>query len=109
LLWNWWDERDPLQSELGALVGYAGREPYRNKELPEKPWFRELGRRVVETTQESSPAALVAFLETTSSFLTMEPGERERRLREVQAIALRYGDRFALPGLTYAFAFERLS
>ena len=27
LLWNWWDERDPLQRELAEIVGYAGHEP----------------------------------------------------------------------------------
>src|SRR3954465_14141410 len=27
LLWNWWDERDPLQRELGRIVGYSGHQP----------------------------------------------------------------------------------
>ena len=79
LLWNWWDERDPLQRELGELVGYAGQEPYREEELPGKPWFRELGRTVVETVQESSPDALVGYLSTVSAFLVAEPAERESR------------------------------
>ncbi len=109
LLWNWWDERDPLQAELGAIVGYAGHEPYRDDELPGDPWFRELGRSLVESTQESDPDALVAQLETTSMFLTMDPKERERRLAEVHAIASRHGERFPLPRLTYVFAFRRLS
>ncbi len=42
-------------------------------------------------------------------FLTMEERERERRLAEVHKLASRYGERFPLPRLTYAFAFERLS
>jgi SAM-dependent methyltransferase len=109
LLWNWWDERDPLQRDLGGLVGYAGHAPYRDDELPGQPLFREVGRTVVESVQESSPDALVGYLSTASMFLTMETDEREQRLSEVRAIASRYGEQFPLPRLTYVFAFERLS
>jgi SAM-dependent methyltransferase len=109
LLWNWWDERDPLQRELGELVGYAGHEPYRPEELPGEPWFHEAGRTVVETVQESSPEALVGYLSTASAYLVAEPDEREESLRAVHEIAARYGERFPLPRLTYVFAFERLS
>jgi SAM-dependent methyltransferase len=109
LLWNWWDERDPLQSELGGLVGYAGHGPYRDEELPAPPLFEELGRTVVETVEESTPDALVGYLATASSYLTMDAGERERQLAEVRAVASRYGESFPLPRLTYVFAFERLS
>jgi SAM-dependent methyltransferase len=104
LLWNWWDERDPLQRELGELVGYAGHEPYRDEELPGKP-----ARTVVEHVQESSADVLVGYLATTSMFVTMGDAERGQRLAEVRDIATRYGERFPLPRLTYAFAFERLS
>jgi SAM-dependent methyltransferase len=109
LLWNWWDERDPLQAELGEIVGFAGHGPSRDDELPGPPWFREVGRTTVETAQESSPDALVAYLSTASTFLVAEPAEREARLREIHEIAARYGERFILPRLTYAFAFRRLS
>jgi ubiquinone/menaquinone biosynthesis C-methylase UbiE len=109
LLWNWWDERDPLQRELGPIVGYAGHDPHWDEALPREPWFRELGRTVVESIQESSPEALVAYLSTTSKFVTTEAGERERLLAEVRDIASRYGEQFSLPRLTYVFAFERLS
>ena len=109
LLWNWWDERDPLQAELGELIGYAGHQPYGDDELPGEPWFQELGRTVVESTEESSPEALVGYLSTASAFLTAEPEEREESLRAVHELASRYGERFPLPRLTYAFAFERLS
>src|SRR4029077_20857536 len=51
LLWNWWDERDPLQAELGRLIGYAGHAPYRDEELPGKPWFRGGGG----TNAQSAP------------------------------------------------------
>ena len=108
LLWNWWDERDPLQRELGGLVGYAGHQPYREEELPAAPLFRERGRTVVETVQESTREGLIGYLSTSSMFLTMETDERERRLAEVRAIASRYGERFPLPRLTYVFAFARL-
>ena len=109
LLWNWWDERDPLQRELGEIVGYSGHEPYRNEELPGEPWFHEVGRTIVETVQESSPAALVDYLSTASAFLVAEPAEREERLRAVNEVAAQYGERFALPRLTYVFAFARVS
>ncbi len=109
LLWNWWDDRDPLQRELGELMGYAGHEPYRNDELPGEPWFHELGRTVVESVEESSPDALAGYLSTVSAFLTAEPAEQEKTLRGVREIASRYGERFPLPRLTYAFAFARLS
>jgi SAM-dependent methyltransferase len=109
LLWNWWDERDPLQAELGRLIGYAGHEPYRDEELPGMPWFRELGRTVVETAPESSPDALVGYLATASAFLTADAEEREESLRAVHELAARYGERFPLPRLTYVFAFARLS
>ena len=109
LLWNWWDERDPLQRELGELIGYAGHQPYREDEAPGEPWFRLVGRVVVESTPESSPDELVAQLATTSAYLTAEPAEREESLRAVHDLASRYGDRFPLPRLTYAFAFARLS
>jgi SAM-dependent methyltransferase len=109
LLWNWWDERDPLQAELGRLIGYAGHEPYRDEELPSRPWFRELGRTVVETAPESSPDALVGYLATASGFLTAGADQREESLRAVHELASRYGERFPLPRLTYVFAFARLS
>jgi SAM-dependent methyltransferase len=109
LLWNWWDERDPLQRELGEIVGYAGHEPYQEEELPGKPWFRELGRTVVETVQESSPDALVGYLSTVSGFLVRERAEQEQHLRTVHELASRYGERFPLPRLTYVFAFARIS
>jgi SAM-dependent methyltransferase len=109
LLWNWWDERDPLQHELGKLVGYGGHEPYRAEELPGAPWFREVDRTVVETVQESSPDALVAYLSTASAFLVADPTDQAESLRAVHELASRYGERFPLPRLTYVFAFERLS
>jgi SAM-dependent methyltransferase len=108
LLWNWWDERDPLQNELGVLVGYAGHEPYREEELPAAPWFREVGRTVVETVTDSSPDALVGYLSTASGYLVVPPEEREQALAEVHALASRYGERFPLPKLTYVFVFARL-
>ena len=109
LLWNWWDARDPLQRELGELVGYAGHEPYSEGELPGEPWFSEVGRTVVEVVQESSPDALVGYLSTASAFLVAEPAEREESLRAIYDLASHYGERFPLPRLTYAFAYERLS
>jgi SAM-dependent methyltransferase len=109
LLWNWWDERDPLQSELGGLVGYAGHGPYRDEELPAPPLFEELGRTIVESVEESTPDALVGHLATASTYLTMDAEERDRQLAEVRAVASRYGESFPLPRLTYVFAFERLS
>jgi SAM-dependent methyltransferase len=109
LLWNWWDERDPLQRELGELIGYAGHRPGPEEELPGEPWFRDLARTVVDTVQESSPEALVNYLSTASAFVVAEPGEREESLRAVHELAARYGERFPLPRRTYVFAFERLS
>jgi SAM-dependent methyltransferase len=109
LLWNWWDERDPLQRDLGKLIGYRGQVPYRDEALPNEPWFRELGRTAVETVQESSPDDLVGYLSTVSAFLVAEPAEQQEWLRGVREVASRYGERFSLPRLTYAFAFERLS
>lgn len=109
LLWNWWDERDALQHELGPIVGFGGHQPFRNDELPGGPWFRELGRTVVESVEESSPESLVAHLATTSMFVTMEAQERARLLGDARAIAVRYGERFPFRRLTHVFAFARLS
>jgi len=109
LLWNWWDERDPLQRELGPIVGFGGHRPYAEDELPGAPWFREVGRTVVDSAEESSPDALVAHLSTTSMFLTMAADERERRLADVRDLSSRYGERFEVPRQTFVFAFERLS
>ena len=109
LLWNWWDERDPLQRELGELIGYAGHRPGPEEELPGEPWFRDLGRTVVDTVQESSPDALVDYLSTASAFVVAEAAEREESLRAVHELSTRYGERFPLPRRTYVFAFERLS
>jgi SAM-dependent methyltransferase len=109
LLWNWWDERDPLQRELGELIGYAGQQPYREDEAPGDRWFRLLGQVVVESAPESSPDELVAQLATTSAYLTAEASEREESLRAVHELASRYGDRFPLPKLTYCFAFARVN
>jgi SAM-dependent methyltransferase len=109
LLWNWWNEGDPLQRELGELIGFAGHDPYRNDELPGEPWFREVGRTIVQTLEESSPDALVGYLSTASAFLTAEPEERKESLRAVHELASRYGERFPLPRLTYVFAFSRLA
>jgi SAM-dependent methyltransferase len=109
LLWNWWDVRDPLQRELGELIGYVGHEPYREDGLPGAPWFREVGRTVIESVQDSSPDALVGHLSTASAFVVAEPSEQEKSLGAVRELASRYGERFPLPRLTYVFAFERLS
>jgi SAM-dependent methyltransferase len=108
LIWNWWDERDPLQLELGELIGFAGHEPYRDDELPAKPWFREVGRVVVESIEQSSPGDLVGYLSTASAFLVAEADDREDSLRAVHELASRYGERFPLPKLTYVFAFGRV-
>jgi len=108
LLWNWWDERDPLQRELGQLVGYAGHGPYREEELPSAPWFEEAGRTVTESEGESSPDELVGHLATASGFLVAEASERDEGLQAVRDLASRYGERFAFPRLTYVFAFRRL-
>jgi SAM-dependent methyltransferase len=110
--YHWFDREravPELHRELGVLVGYAGHEPYRNEELPAAPWFREVARTIVESQRQSTPDWLVAYLGTSSMFLTMDVDERDRRLAEVQAIASRCGERFQLPLLTYVFAFERLS
>jgi SAM-dependent methyltransferase len=109
LFWNWWDDRDPLQHELAELIGYAGHSPFTEEEMPGIPWFRELGRTVVESSDESSPELLVAMLATTSRFLTADPAEGAEWLREVRDRASRFGEQFLLPKLTYAFAFARLS
>jgi SAM-dependent methyltransferase len=107
LLWNWWDERDPLQQQLGELVGHVGRPEFGT--LPHEPWFAELDRTTVESVHESSPGALAARLATTSRLLAADPRYRRRRLAEVRALASSYGERFPLPQLTYVLAYRRLS
>jgi SAM-dependent methyltransferase len=107
LLWNWWDLRDPLQAELAEVLGTSGERVF--EELPDAPWFRELDRAVIESVRETTPDEIVAREATTSAMLVAAADERERVLAEVRAIAVRYGERIALPQLTYTFAFERLS
>jgi SAM-dependent methyltransferase len=108
LLWNWWDERDPVQRELSDLVGFGGHKPYDEDELPGAPWFREVGRTVVESVEETTPDATVAHLATTSRYVAMDGDERERRLAEVHEIASRYGERFPFPRQTFVFAYASL-
>lgn len=109
LLWNWWDERDPLQRELGELIGYAGESPFREEGLPGDPWFEEVGRTVTETPGEWTADGLVRHLATTSGFLVAEPGDRDESLRAVEELAARHGERFPFPRLTYVLAFRRVS
>ena len=108
LVWNWWDERDPLQKELGPVVGYAGLSPYREPELPGPPWFAEIGRTVTESVDESSPEQLVGMLATTSTYLTADSVEGEEWLASIRQRAEGYGTRFPLPKRTYVFAYRRL-
>src|SRR4029078_11592526 len=98
-----------VRGAVGDLSGLSGHDPYRQEGLPGEPWFREIGRTVIEAAQESSPDALVGYLSTASAFLTAEREEREESLRAVHALASRYGERFTMPRLTYAFAFSRLA
>jgi SAM-dependent methyltransferase len=107
LFWNWWDLRDPLQAELGELLGTASERVF--EDLPGAPWFRELDRTVIESVSETTPDDIVAREATTSAMLVAAPAERERLLAEVRAISARYGERIRLPQLTYTFAFARLS
>jgi SAM-dependent methyltransferase len=109
LLWNWWDERDRLQRELGRIVGFSGHRPYNEEELPGAPWFHEVGRTVVDSAEDTSPEAVVSRIATTSMFLTMDAAERERLLAEVHDLASRSGDRFSMTRQTFVLAFERLS
>jgi SAM-dependent methyltransferase len=108
LVWNWWDERDPLQAELGPIVGYDGLSPFREPELPGPPWFSEIGRTVVDSVDESSPEQLVGMLATTSTYLTADPMEGEEWLASIRERAEGYGSRFPFPKLTYVFAYRRL-
>jgi SAM-dependent methyltransferase len=108
LVWNWYDERSPLQVALGPIVGYAGNSPYREPELPGPPWFAEIGRTVVESVDESSPEQLVGMFATTSTYLTADPVEGEEWLASIRENAEPYGSSFPFPKLTYAFAYRRL-
>src|SRR2546423_7275732 len=44
LLWNWWDDHDPLQHELAELIGYDRHSPFIDQGLPAAPRFRHPGR-----------------------------------------------------------------
>jgi hypothetical protein len=76
--------------------------------LPGAPYFAELERTTIESVRETSPDGLVARLATTSAMLVADEAHREARLGEIRAIAREHGERFALPQLTYVFAFRRL-
>ena len=111
LLWNWWDERDPLQRELGASSSAtrATAVPAR-RSCPASRGSASWGATVVETTEESSPDALVAHLATTSMFVTMDARRARRAARRGARDRRRAtATGFAVPRLTYVFAFERLS
>ena len=68
-------------------------------------WAAPSSRRV----EESSPDALVGYLSTASACpRRREPDEREESLSAPSSeLASRYGERFPLPRLTYAFALRR--
>jgi SAM-dependent methyltransferase len=107
LFWNWWDLRDPLQRQLGELLGFARDASF--GALPGGPYFAELDRTTIESVRETTPESLVGRIATTSALLAAEPARRRALLGEARAIASVRGERFALPQLTNVLAFGRLS
>ncbi len=77
--------------------------------FPARRGFGRSGERRSRAPTTRARTLSSAMLATTSRFLTAAPGDGAEWLRDVHAGASRYGERFALPKLTHAFAFERLS
>ena len=110
LLWNWWDERDPLQRELGPVVGFAGHEPFARRSCRPR---RGSARSAAPSSR--APRSRARKLLVGAPLDDEHVPDDGRRTSANAAsprcttIASRYGERFQCRGMTYVFAFERLS
>ncbi len=103
-VWNWWDERDPLQARI---VEHAPGEPTDEDDPVPGELFGEREEREFWYETEMTPDLLVARLETSSRLITATPDERAAILGEIRALAEERGERFALLQRTFAHVYYR--
>jgi ubiquinone/menaquinone biosynthesis C-methylase UbiE len=101
LVWNWWDERDPLQARIAELVSDVAA-PEETDDPATSGLFTESEKTEFFYDVEMTPDALVARLGTTSQILAATPEHRAEILDEVRALAEQRGATFALPQTTFA-------
>ncbi len=107
LLWNWGDDRHPLQARIGEIVGRKDNRFVHD--APDPRCFELLDESVVESVTVATPASLVARFATTSMLLTADADRREEMLGRLGEAARSLGERFDLPQLTYVYAYRRVS
>ena len=102
LVWNWWDERDPMQARIVELTRAAASDETRETDPAESGLFTELEDVELFYDVDTTPDDLIARLRTTSQILAATPERREAILDEVRALAEERGRRFALAQTTHA-------
>ena len=107
LLWNWEDTRNPLSARLAAI--FRGPDAGFRHRPPDPRFFEPVDQAVVESVVSTTPEALAAWFGTTSRLLTAEPSRRDELLGQIRGAAAEYGGRFALPVLTYVYAYRAVS
>jgi ubiquinone/menaquinone biosynthesis C-methylase UbiE len=94
LLWNQWDEDDPLQREIDELLeplrppAAAHREePDGRRALEESPFFGPIDERLFRHRRALNADQLVEWVSSTSAVVTAPPAERARIEARVRSLA----------------------
>lgn len=90
LLWNVWDDDDPLMRALNdiveALRPEGSYDAGRRREIERSPLFRNVRRRGFRNGDELPAEAAVARVASVSALAAAAPDERERALDRVRAL-----------------------
>lgn len=117
LLWNERDAREPWVAELSKLIRWDERERWRVPYTLEVDWGARIDAmdtafgpgRVFRSgfRQELDADTLVARVFSTSYLATLAPPVKAELEHDVRALVAPLGERFELPYVTTAWAFER--
>ena len=114
LLWNQWDEEDPLQREIDELLeplrpraAAHDDEPDARRMLDTSPLFGPVEERLFRHTRTLDADQLVEWVSSTSAVVTAPPSEQARIEAQVRALA--GGGDVELTLRTLVLAFDRVS